>query len=43
MTRRAEDQYRRENVIEFDPDMGYFLNERYVDMLEESLKRLPAA
>jgi hypothetical protein len=43
MTRRAEDQYRRENVIEFDPDMGYFLNERYMDMLADSLKRLASA
>lgn len=40
MTRRAEEQYRRENVIEFDQDMGYFLNERYLDMLEESLSLL---
>ena len=40
MTRRAEEQYRRENVIEFDQDMGYFLNERYDDMLQESLKKL---
>jgi Lrp/AsnC ligand binding domain len=40
MTRRAEDQYRRENVIEFDEDMGYFLNERYLDMLQESLGKL---
>jgi hypothetical protein len=42
MTRRAEDQYRRENVIEFDQDMGYVLNERYVEMLEESIKKLDA-
>jgi len=40
MTRRAEDVYRRESVIEFDEDMGYFLNERYVDMLKESISRL---
>lgn len=40
MTRKAEDQYRRENVIEFDEDMGYFLNERYLEMLEASLSRL---
>jgi hypothetical protein len=40
MTRKAEDLYRRENVIEFDQDMGYFLNERYLEMLESSLKRL---
>jgi hypothetical protein len=40
MTRRAEDQYRRENVIEFDEDMGYFLNERYSDMLSDSISRL---
>ena len=40
MTRKAEDQYRRENVIEFDQDMGYFLNERYLEMLEASLSRL---
>jgi len=40
MTRRAEDQYRRENVFEFDEDTGYFLNERYTDMLTESISRL---
>ena len=40
MTRSAEDVYRRESVIEFDEDMGYFLNERYVDMLKESISRL---
>ena len=40
MTRRAEDEYRRENILEFDPDMGYFLNESYLDMLRESLERL---
>lgn len=40
MTRRAEDQYRRENIIEFDQDMGYFLHERYLDMLKEALERL---
>lgn len=40
MTRRAEDHYRRENVIEFDEDMGYFLNERYLDLLTESISRL---
>lgn len=37
MTRRAKSQYRRENIIEFDQDMGYFLNERYLEMLEEIL------
>jgi len=35
MTRRAEEDYRRENLIEFDPDMGYFLNENYVEILNE--------
>lgn len=40
MTRKAEDQYRRENVIDFDQDMGYFLNERYLEMLEAGLSRL---
>lgn len=40
MTRRAGDQHRRENVIEFDQDMGYFLNERYLDMLEKSISKL---
>lgn len=40
LTRRAEDQYKRENVIEFDEDMGYFLNERYMDMLERSISKL---
>jgi nitrate reductase NapAB chaperone NapD len=37
MTRRAEDQYQRENIIEFDQDMGYFLHERYLDMLKKAL------
>lgn len=40
MTRRAESQYRRENIIEFDQDMGYFLHERYLDMLNDALSRL---
>ena len=40
MRRRAEDQYRRESVLEFDEDTGYFLNERYTDMLKESMSRL---
>jgi hypothetical protein len=40
MTRKAEDLYRRENVIEFDQDMGYFLNERYLEMLEAGLSLL---
>jgi nitrate reductase NapAB chaperone NapD len=35
MTRRAVDQYRRERFVEFDPDMGYFLNERYIDTLKD--------
>lgn len=39
MTRRAEDQYRRENIIEFDQDMGYFLHEQYLDMLKEALDK----
>ncbi len=39
ITRRAEDQYRRENLIEFDQDMGYFLNEKYYEMLQESLSK----
>jgi len=37
MTRRAEEQYRRENLIEFDQDMGYFTNEKYLEILEELL------
>lgn len=39
MTRRAEYQYRRENIIEFDQDMGYFLNESYLEMLATALSR----
>lgn len=39
MTRRAEDQYRRENIIEFDPDMGYYLHEQYPEMVREALSR----
>ncbi|MFH1149906.1 MAG: Lrp/AsnC ligand binding domain-containing protein [Actinomycetota bacterium] len=39
MGRKADTEYRRENIIEFDQDMGYFLNESYLDVLEESLGR----
>lgn len=39
MRRRAEDQYKREGIFEFDMDVGYFLNERYLEMLEESLSQ----
>jgi len=41
MTRRAQREYRRESIIEFDQDMGYFLNERYIDMLEAILTENP--
>lgn len=37
MARRSEDQYRRERFVDFDQDMGYFVDERYVDMLKRSL------
>lgn len=40
MTTRTQEIYKRENVIEFDPDMGYFLNEMYLEMLQESLSRV---
>ncbi len=40
MTRKAEEEYRRENLIEFEPDMGYFVNERYLEALEELLARI---
>lgn len=40
MTRRAENEYRRENFIAFDQDMGYFVNERYLEMLKKSLEAL---
>lgn len=40
MNRRANDQYRRENVYEFDEDTGYFLNESYTDMLQRSISKL---
>lgn len=39
MSRRAEEQYRRERFIEFDPDMGYFVDERYVELLGNSLSK----
>lgn len=39
ITRRAEDKYRREHLIEFDQDMGYFLNEKYLEILEEALPK----
>lgn len=39
LRKRAED-YRREPLVEFDQDMGYFLNEKYIETLRESL---PAA
>jgi nitrate reductase NapAB chaperone NapD len=38
MTRRAVDQYCRERFVDFDPDMGYFLDERYLDTLTELLE-----
>lgn len=41
MTRRAANRYRRENIIEFDQDMGYFLNERYLGMLKQCLDSPP--
>ncbi len=39
MNRVIADKYRREDVFEFDEDTGYFLNERYTDMLRKSLSR----
>jgi len=41
MTRRAEEEYRRENFIDFEEDTGFFLDERYVDMLKKSLFKVP--
>lgn len=42
MTRRAEEEYRRENFIDFEEDTGFFLDERYVDMLKGSLSKIPS-
>lgn len=39
MYRKADTEFRHENIFEFDQDMGYFLNETYLDMLEASLCR----
>ncbi|MBN1289892.1 MAG: Lrp/AsnC ligand binding domain-containing protein [Actinobacteria bacterium] len=39
MTRRADSEYRRENLVAFDEDMGYFLNEQYLDLIGASLTR----
>lgn len=39
MRRKASEDYRRENLFEFEQDMGYFLNERYTEMLREALSR----
>lgn len=40
MRRMAEDEYRRETLLDFDPDVGYFLDEQYLDILETALTRL---
>jgi hypothetical protein len=40
MRRRAADEFRRENLFEFDEDTGYFLNERYTDLLRNSIEKL---
>lgn len=37
ITKRAESQYRREPLVVFDQDMGYFLNEKYLEMLQDCL------
>lgn len=37
MTRRVGSEFRRENLVVFDEDMGYFLNEKYKDLVKESL------
>ncbi|MDD5448351.1 MAG: Lrp/AsnC ligand binding domain-containing protein [Actinomycetota bacterium] len=38
MTRRAQYEYRRENIIEFEEDEGFFLDEKYLDILKEVLE-----
>ncbi len=40
MTRRAEEEYRRENFIDFEEDTGFFLDERYVDMLRNTVAKM---
>ena len=40
MTRRAEEEYRRENFIDFEEDTGFFLDERYIHMLKDSLSKI---
>lgn len=41
MMRRAQYEYRRENIIEFEEDEGFFLDEKYVDVLREVLGSSP--
>jgi Lrp/AsnC ligand binding domain len=40
MTRRAEEEYRRENFIDFEEDTGFFLDERYIEKVKESLSKV---
>lgn len=37
ITTRVGNEFRREELVVFDEDMGYFLNEQYVEMLTASL------
>jgi len=39
ITRRAKDEFRRDELVVFDNDMGYFLNEEYGDTLKNVLER----
>ncbi len=38
ITRRAKDEFRREELVVFDNDMGYFLNEEYSDLIKSILE-----
>lgn len=38
ITRRAKDDYRRDELVVFDNDMGYFLNEEYADTIKSILE-----
>jgi nitrate reductase NapAB chaperone NapD len=40
LTNRATKEFRREEVVDFDQDLGYFLNEKYPELIKKSLSRL---
>lgn len=42
LTNRAREDFRREEVVDFDQDLGYFLNEKYPELIKKSIGRLSA-